>query len=158
MSKTILASVLVLGGCLSVPESAAPPIEIIEYRTSACFGTCPVYHVAVSSDGVVSWEGIEHTAVQGRRQFVIQTYEWEAFKAALAPYRPEGAQVYGSTPETCSGPISTDAPGVEIRWRDDDRDDYLNAYFGCDLEANRVLFQALADAPDRLPLNLYIGR
>lgn len=157
MKKSILASLFLLGGCVT-PESAAPPVEVIEYRTSACFGACPVYHIAVSSDGVVAWEGIQHVATSGRRQFVIQPREWDAFKAALAPYRPTGTQVYGSTPETCSGPIATDAPGVEIRWRDKDRDDYLNAYFGCNLEANRALYQALADAPDRLPLGLYIGR
>lgn len=158
MKKSMLAATLMLGGCLSVPESAAPPLEVIEYRTSACFGACAVYHIAVSSDGVVAWEGIQNVATPGRRQFVIQPREWEAFKAALAPYRPEGTQVYGSTPETCDGPIATDAPGVEIRWRDDDRDDYLNAYFGCNLDVNRPLYQALADAPDRLPLSLYIGR
>jgi membrane dipeptidase (peptidase family M19)/uncharacterized protein DUF6438/ankyrin repeat protein len=51
-------------------DTAQGPITITLQRT-ACFGMCPVYSVTIHDDGTVSYEGLEHTKVQGKQTWKI---------------------------------------------------------------------------------------
>lgn len=157
MKKLVpLGLLLALSGCQSIPK-APPAPETIRYETGPCFGVCPVYTVTVSSDGIASFEGKQNTQIIGRRSFVIRADEYEAFKAALAPWRPNGeAMLVPGKPECM--PEATDMPSVDVRWSKEEGSDHLFVYFGCNMDANQVMFDALADAPMALPLNAFVGQ
>lgn len=143
-----------LAGCMSIPGAPKAP-ETIRYVTGPCKGTCPVYVVTVSSDGVAMYDGRQNVLVTGRRTFVVSDNEYQAFKAALAPWRPQGTRELRGAACTTQ---ATDLPSVEVAWRDEERSDILHADFGCDREANQALFSALANAPRTLPLGPFVGR
>ena len=144
-----------LSGCATLQK---PPEPLrITYETTPCFGTCAVYKLGVNADGIALFDGVRHTKVEGQRMFVVSPAEFERFRAALAPYRPDGLRQLAS-PEQCGNRWRTDAPGVLITWQEDKDIDQLAVNFGCDLEMNRAMFQAIADAPDALPLDIYLNR
>lgn len=146
-----------LSGCMAIPD-APPAPDVITYATEPCFGRCPVYRLTVSSDGIAVFEGRENTLVTGRRTFAIKLEEYAAFKAMLEPYRPVGERILGRDPAQCNNRVATDLPGVDIRWSSEDRSDHLYAYYGCDMEGNREMYQALMRAPYELPMTIYIGQ
>lgn len=66
---------LALAGCAAngaVPDSsaatpdAAPAFTRVTLERKPCFGTCPVYRVAVTEDGAVVFEGLQHVDSVGR--------------------------------------------------------------------------------------------
>lgn len=146
---------LALASCASLQQRPDP--LSITYETTPCFGSCAVYRVGVNGDGIAVWEGKNHVKVEGQRMFVVSLAEFERFRAALAPYRPEGSRSMAA-PEECGNRWMTDAPGVIVSWTEDGQTDQLRVNYGCDLEMNRAMFQALADAPDVLPLDIYLDR
>jgi membrane dipeptidase len=61
--------------------SAAVRVErpfAITLERTACFGTCPVYSVTIRDDGTVTYDGREHTKVQGRQTWKIEPAAAEA--------------------------------------------------------------------------------
>jgi len=49
-----------------IEENLAPPshkIETIEYSTSGCFGTCPIFEMVINSDGTASWFAARYNAI-----------------------------------------------------------------------------------------------
>lgn len=150
----LIIPALALGSCMSIAGAPKAP-ETIRYATGPCFGTCPVYVVTVSSDGIGMFDGRQNVLVKSRRTFAISQDEFEQFKAALAPYRPTGTVEYRGANCTTQ---ATDLPSVEVAWRDEDRSDILHADFGCDMEQNQRMYDALAAAPRYLPLDIFVGR
>ncbi|WP_265563479.1 DUF6438 domain-containing protein [Sphingomicrobium arenosum] len=146
---------LVLASCATMTKRPEP--LAITYETTPCFGTCAVYKLGVNGDGIAVWEGRQHVKISGQRMFVVSLPEFERFRAMLAPYRPDGTRSLAS-PEECGNNWRTDAPGVVVTWVEDGETDQLRVNYGCDLEMNRAMFQALADAPDVLPLDIYVAR
>ncbi|MCJ7422009.1 DUF6438 domain-containing protein [Sphingomicrobium astaxanthinifaciens] len=146
---------LALAGCASLQKRPEP--LAITYETTPCLGSCAVYRLGVNADGIAVWEGGEHVKLVGQRMFVVSPAEFERFRAALEPYRPEGVRSL-ATPGECNDRWTSDAPGVIVSWTEDKQTDRLVINYGCDLEMNRAMFQALADAPDVLPLDIYLDR
>ncbi|MFT4521480.1 MAG: hypothetical protein ACI8ZN_000413 [Bacteroidia bacterium] len=59
----IVASIFILGGCgaqKNVPKNAS-----ITFQRTACYGTCPIYKMLVTSDGVVKFTGDRFTDMVG---------------------------------------------------------------------------------------------
>lgn len=137
------------------PPPAAKPLTI-SYETSPCFGFCPVYRVTVSADGKGSFTGIRNTAVTGDRDFTVSPAQFDAFAKALAPYRPSGTKRIVPGEPDCKM-AATDLPGVKIGWSGTGPDSNLDFYYGCDMQANRVMATALGNAPDTLPIESLIG-
>ncbi|MBB3764006.1 DUF6438 domain-containing protein [Sphingomicrobium lutaoense] len=158
MVKAILAAIgpILLAGCATIPSAPKAP-DVITYATEPCFGRCPVYRLTVSSDGVAVFEGKANTLVTGRRTFVVKEEEYQAFKAMLEPHRPVGERIIRPGSEECRN-AATDHPGVDIRWATEDRSDHLSAYYGCDMDLNRDMYEALMRAPYELPMTIYIGQ
>lgn len=151
---------LAVAGCRGIiPESGGPapasvpmPRQAITYEAGPCFGSCPVYSFTVRPDGSGSFTGKRFTAVTGKRSFQLTPAEYDAFAAALAPYRPaRGTTRRYSHGEPGCEQAATDMPGTEIRWRADDDTATLYYYFGCDGEANRAMADAIGNAPDLIP-------
>lgn len=160
------AAALMLAGCVAPRSGEGPagPIAIegdsIRYETGPCFGVCPVYQVTVRPDGSGVFNGIRFTAVTGERAFRVSRADYAAFAATLAPYRPaSGTVLYTpANPKNCAEQ-ATDLPTVDVTWTRAIGDSQaLSFYFGCDMEKNHVMGEALGSAPDRLPpLEALIG-
>jgi hypothetical protein len=168
MSKAGLAAMvglaLALGGCTQPGGAASPagaPVAIeadsISYETSPCFGACPVYSVSVRPDGHGVFTGKRFTAVTGERAFTLTRAQYEAFATRLAPYRPQSGEVRYAPGEPNCGLAATDMPAVDVTWTRAIGDaQHLSFYFGCGMDENRSMREALAHAPDALPIAAFI--
>jgi hypothetical protein len=158
---------LALAGCAKTGERPGPagpgkPIAIegdsITYETGPCFGRCPVYSVTVRPDGSGVFTGKNFTAVSGEKQFQLSKEQYDAFAAALQPYRPETGEVRYAMGEPRCQMAVTDMPSVDIRWTRAIGDSQgLHFYYGCRDEANRPMADALGNAIETLPVEEFIG-
>lgn len=163
MRQWVMAGVaaMELAGCVAPTRPGAPvPIEgdSITYETGPCFGACPVYTVTVRPDGTGVFTGKRFTAVTGERAFTLTRAQYDAFAAALAPYRPASGEVrYAPGAPRCTQ-AATDMPSVDIRWTRAIGDSQgLYYYFGCNLGGDRSMADAIGGAPDALPIAALIG-
>ena len=98
------------------------------------------------------------TAVTGEREFKLTPGQYKAFADRIAPYRPASGEVRYSHGEPNCQQAATDLPSVDITWTRAIGDSQkLYYYFGCDMEKNQKMSEALGDAPDELPLEELIG-
>ncbi|WP_262504033.1 DUF6438 domain-containing protein [Sphingosinithalassobacter sp. CS137] len=156
---------LALAGCTTsrapeAPVGAPIPVESesITYETGPCFGLCPVYSVTVRPDGTGTFNGIRNTAVTGERDFTLTADQYAAFKAKLAPYRPETGTVRYAHGEPNCEQVATDMPSAEVTWTRPIGDSQnLYFYFGCTAEQNSAIADALGQAPELLPIERFIG-
>ena len=154
----IIASALLAGCAAAPPPPTAGTVETIRYETGPCFGMCPVYVLTARSDGTATFEGKRDTAVQGTRDFAITPAQYANFRSRLQPYRPTGERRL-TAGEECNGRVATDLPSVDITWTAKGPQSRLIAYYGCDMEGNAVMFEALRRAPEALPqVQEMIGR
>jgi hypothetical protein len=155
----VAAATALLAGCATTgaPDRAASAATI-RYETNPCFGTCPVYVVTVRPDGSGTFEGKRFTAVTGTRDFTASPDEARRFAAALAPYRPaSGERLYRQGTALCGKEIVTDMPGVDVRWTGaDSSEQHIDFYFGCGVEKNAEMRDALKSAPDALPIAAFV--
>ena len=151
----VIAAMVAIAGCDTVPVPPPPAPETIRYATSPCSGTCPVYTVTVSSDGVGLFEGTRFTAVTGPRHFTLTPAQFADFRARLAAVRPVGERLL--QPPNCNGRVAPDLSGVDLRWMSVARNDRLAVNYGCDRATNAALFDLLRAAPLALPIATFIG-
>lgn len=163
MRQWVMAGVaaMALAGCVAPTRPGAPvPIEgdSITYETGPCFGACPVYTVTVRPDGTGVFTGKRFTAVTGERAFTLTRAQYDAFAAAIAPYRPASGEVRYAPGEPRCTQAATDMPSVDIRWTRAIGDSQgLYYYFGCNLSGDRSMADAIGSAPDALPIAALIG-
>lgn len=153
------ALALLASGCMTVADERPIAIEsdAISYETGPCFGACPVFKVTVSPDGSGTFEGRQHTAVQGERAFRITPAQFRAFAAELAPLRPAEGVVRMSG-EACAQ-MATDLPSAEVTWFSQiGNSQGYYFYYGCDMEKNQAIAARLRRAPALLPIQAMIGR
>lgn len=164
LGAVMLLSVAVAGCRGIIPESGGaapgqPPAsgpapaarEAISYEAGPCFGSCPVYSFTVSPDGRGHFTGKNFTTVTGERSFELTPAQYDAFAAALAPYRPaRGTRRYAHGEPGCER-AATDMPSAEISWRGGAEAATLYYYFGCDREANQAMADVIGNAPDLIP-------
>ena len=146
----------------TLPSTATTPIAVpaglrsISYSTSPCMGGCPVYAITVNADGTGLWEGQRYVAVKGEAPLAISPGQFAAFARALQPHRPDGERRFNTQADCAT--FATDMDGVDVRWTQvDGSADVLSAYYGCDMEANRALFDDLRAAVRQLPVAALIG-
>ena len=155
MKLVVAAAIaLALSACATMPADAGGGrLRSISYAAGPCFGACPVFRVTVNSDGTGVFNGGRFAAVTGERRFTVTPAQFRAFAARLAPYRPAaGERLYSG--ESCRR-MATDQDSVEIVWRGA-AEQKLNVYYGCDMEANRAMFERLRSAPTLLPIGDFI--
>ncbi|MEG3089532.1 DUF6438 domain-containing protein [Sphingomonas sp. PB4P5] len=118
MPKTIwsiapLIAPLALGACATTGALApTAPAETISWSIGPCFGFCPVYSVAVSSRGAVTFDGERHTATLGRQERQLSQAAYRAVAASLANYRP----ARGTTQQTVCEQQISDQSLTRISW------------------------------------------
>lgn len=157
-----LAAALALSACARTGAAPGTPssagLERIDYETGPCFGACPVYKVSVYPGGKGVFTGIRNTAVVGERVFTVTPAQYAAFAKELAPYRPAiGDKLYQPGTPACQQ-VATDLPSVDVRWTGMGRQlRRLYFYFGCDIEKNARMAEALGNAVEVLPLEPLIG-
>ena len=161
MRRIGLVPLVLMAGCAAAPPSYPPPtagsVETIRYETGPCFGMCPVYVLTVRSDGTGTFEGRQHTAVEGVRDFTVSPAQFAEFRARLAPYRPVGERRIAE--QNCGRMVAPDLPSVEITWTAKGPQSRLYVYYGCDMERNAAMFEALRRAPEAIPqVQEWIGR
>ena len=152
---------LALAGCARTERPGGPlPIEgdSITYRTGACFGACPIYAVTVRPDGSGVFTGERFTAASGEHRFQLTPAQYRAFAARLAPYRPEtGERRYAPGEPGCEH-AATDMPSVDVTWtRAIGDSQHLYYYFGCRMDENDAMRDAIGRAADELPIQALIG-
>lgn len=149
---TVLASAtLAVSGCATVShtQAAAVPVavESIAYEVGPCFGFCPVYNASVTSAGVVSFEGVRHTATLGQPTAPKNVPAYRSFAAALASYRPST----GTTAKTTCETEISDQQHYRIVWTDGDgTKTVLDHDRGCRSARNDALNEVLQNAPEQL--------
>ncbi len=160
---TMMAALLLATGCthagarsgLGVPRAIEG--DEISYATGACYGTCPVYTVTVRADGTGTFEGVQHTAVNGRRDFTAGVAVYRRLAASLEPYRPDGERSIDMESPDC-GMAPTDMPRVDVRWAQaSGGSGHLGFYYGCATQ-NAAIAEALRAVPGMLPIAAFIGK
>lgn len=146
-----------LAGCTTTPLPDGTELpSSISFSSSICYGTCPAYKVTVRSDGSATWEGGQFVALKGVRQFSVSDEDYRAFARTLAPIRPNGTRAIVAGSPDC-GPAATDHHSTLIEWEDGTRKDRLDFYHGCHNPANAPIAEAVAAAPEHLPIDAFIG-
>jgi Domain of unknown function (DUF6438) len=133
---------LLLAGC-APRKAVSPPAEnasvssgdtaaVITLERTACFGSCPVYRVAVSRTGAVSYEGKAHVRRVGAATDQIQA---ERVDALLSELDEAGyfsfADRYTPAEPTC-GRYATDSPSAITTVRLSGRTKRIEHDYGCD--------------------------
>jgi len=150
--RTTFASVALtaLGACTVIapaPNVGAGTRASIAISVGPCFGFCPVYDAKITADGAVSFGGIRHTALLGKRERRAGPRTYGALDADLAPFRP----VDGATAEiSCAAEIS-DMPTYTITWTGTDGQKTVATHHaGCSEGAGRDFDIVLRGVPRRL--------
>ncbi|WP_246642667.1 DUF6438 domain-containing protein [Rhizobium croatiense] len=156
-TATILCLLTAMIFVATTSAYAQAPVQSINIERGPCLGTCPVYRFSVSVDGTGLFEGRKFTTALGKHGFMVTPEAWAAFQSALAPYRPVGTQQIVLGHPQCKQ-MATDHPSVSVTWEGGGRVDHLSFNFGCRDPENETMGQALADAPDLLPVADLIER
>ena len=171
LNRFRLGGILLAGlgaGCDQQTKPVDPPTRIT-YLHSGCYGWCPAFTITVDRSGHGIFEGGAYTAVHGKRTFTASRKDFDAFAAALEPAQRRAKrldpkknlfdQIKADSAYWCppDAPSATDNGDLTVMWSGA-RSTYFYAYFGCDLERNRKLYEALDKAPDKLGLSAMIGQ
>jgi len=93
----------------AAPVTAAP---VVTLERTPCFGTCPVYSVAISGDGTVRFDGKHHVADTGQMMATIPREQVDGLLAELDAGGYFGfAEAYVMSSPAC-GLYATDSPTV----------------------------------------------
>lgn len=155
MTLVAVTALALLASPAAAQRSAATLPDSIAYRAGPCMGGCPIYEVVVRSDGTGTFEGINFTAVTGRREFRVTPAQYRAYVRHLAPIRPRRGVVSYSG-ENCREFV-TDSSSATATWADRRGNQGLSLNYGCDPRRNRAMARRLMTAPDLLPIRDYIG-
>ena len=81
---TILILLSGLAFCKTGQKAAAGRTPMVELKTGACFGYCPVFRLTVRNNGLVEYEGYNFAERLGRDSFQLQPNELERLRKKVA--------------------------------------------------------------------------
>lgn len=148
---------LLLMGCAQQPEMpvrSAEPFRI-SYSVGPCYGSCPVYQVAVQTDGSTYFNGESHTQAEGPQRRQNQAAVYQAVQARLAAWQPE----MGTTQSTqdCE-PRASDQPEYAVIWTSEGgQQAVLEHDTGCRSENARQLTETLKSLDSLLGVDAWVG-
>nr|WP_298964801.1 DUF6438 domain-containing protein [uncultured Halomonas sp.] len=110
----ITALAFMITGCAQHASTASSnDLAEIRYEVGPCYGTCPVYSVAVEADGTTHYTGERHTAVAGERTQAGDAATFRSLQQRLATMQPE----MGTTQQSLDcEPRATDLPHYTVTW------------------------------------------
>jgi len=152
MKKIFLFSSLcfALGACstISSNKSNSGSEETISYTTTRCFGTCPVYTVSIQPNGIVQFNGIMFTKVEGEKATKVSRDTYIKIANELKSFRPNTGDVVDN--QDCDYKVS-DLQSVNIVWKNKNGvETKLNHYYGCMDDSNKKLTQIIQKLPTEL--------
>lgn len=105
-----LIGVLAMTACSPNPfpnDGSIPGDMVVQLSRSACYGTCPVYHLTVKADGAVTFNGTKYTKTIGQADGHVDENK---LKALLHEF--ETAKFFELDDDYASGDCATDHPTV----------------------------------------------
>jgi hypothetical protein len=110
---------------------AASPAPVVTLERTPCFGTCPVYSVAISASGIVSFEGTTHVTKQGGAMAEIPAARVDSLLRELeAAGYFDFADAYVMDSPAC-GQYATDSPTVITSVTAGGRSKTIRHDYGC---------------------------
>jgi hypothetical protein len=110
-------------------RNAAPDATLSLYR-EGCWGTCPVYTLAVTSHGAVSFDGKQFTAVKGHAEWQVSVDTAEALIKEFERLRAGFLASHPAAPSACAG-YATAENRAYVMLRDGAGTDSLHRYVEC---------------------------
>jgi hypothetical protein len=113
------------------PGATSAESPVITLERTACFGGCPVYRIAVASDGTITYEGRAHVRQLGNASARIPPERVEALRSELvrAGYL-SFADRYAPAEPAC-GRYATDSPSAITSVQVDGRIKRIEHDYGC---------------------------
>ena len=158
-----IASIVLSTSCgsLSTAEIDADKPLTLEVKRSACFGMCPVYDLKVAADGVVKFEGQEHTAVKTAEDRVSPQ---QLKELAIAIKKADFFNLEDHYTGTNCPTIVTDSPTVTLSVSQGNASKTIVHYLGCltDIESryhpDNIYPPALFTLEERIDEILQVSR
>lgn len=157
-TMTLLAPLMagaLLAGCSDERPRQAQTPQSVDFETTPCFGSCPVFKVRLFSDGKGEYEGGRFVAQKGKHEFTATPEQVEAFFARVAKFRPKGEATYDMG--HCAVPAHTDASSINVTWRGPAGEDALHWNLGCRDPKLSAIQPDLREAWKELPLDDLVG-
>jgi len=145
----ILSAVLfTLFGCSSSSILSDSSQEIINYSTTECHGTCPIYSLSLSPDGKVIFNGLKYTNIQGIKEVKVTQETYNKIADQLNEYRPKTGESISDN--NCSK-RATDHQFVNFVWlAKSGTETKFEHYKGCMDESGRKLNSIIEQLPMEL--------
>ncbi|CAM3668976.1 MULTISPECIES: DUF6438 domain-containing protein [Halomonas] len=153
LAATALA--LLMSGCAQhQPASSSDTLAEIRYQVGPCYGTCPVYSVAVEADGTTRFTGERHTATEGERTLAGDATTFSALQTRLASWQPN----MGTTQQTLDcEPRATDLPQYTVTWINGEGEQaVLEHDTGCHSDSGRELTNTLRSLNKELNIEQWV--
>jgi hypothetical protein len=141
LNRFALISLLALSGCVGPdgtrtipglgPKAKAIRTDdlMITLSRTECYGTCPVYELAIESDGSVTFNGKKHTKTLGKANGTIESGQLDRL---LKEFNSLGYldlnEVYDE--KTCPS-YATDMSTVRTSIRQNGKTKFISHYLGC---------------------------
>ena len=155
-ARAVLAAILLIAGCRSAgstpaDDTAAVRMEdvLITIERTPCFGTCPVYTLSLTGEGVVTFNGVRFTRTTGQAMDTVPADSVAALLREIqgAGYFSMKDNYTPSQPDAC-GMHHTDAPSVTTSVKTDTQSKQIVNYHGC--SGAPPALRAVEDAIDRV--------
>ncbi|MEP7237318.1 MAG: DUF6438 domain-containing protein [Ferruginibacter sp.] len=75
----LLLTVLLFASCKSKPEQ----IAAIEFSTSPCFGTCPIFSMTIAENGTATYDAESYNTLSGKFKTVIKKESLDSLHALI---------------------------------------------------------------------------
>lgn len=145
---TIMISAI-LGGC----EPAINDPQSIRFQAGACFGTCPVWIVTLSSDGQGIFRGLYHTSFKGERRFRVPPESFGQIIEILRPIKPKR----GSIPRKVSCNVGDGSSRTVVWIGDDGSEQSLCLGLHNEIADSELVFKRWNAAVRQLPITPWVG-
>jgi hypothetical protein len=116
---------------LFIGSAMAQTVERVELQRTGCLGSCPIYTLSVTSDGIVAFEGEEYVKYKGKATSSISADDWKFLTTALQQANFFALKdQYTQMEANCSRAI-TDQPSLEITVIRGKQKKRVTYYTGC---------------------------
>lgn len=135
------ASLLLLALTVNGQDKITPGRDVITLERGACFGTCPIYKVSVTSDGRVTFEGFNYTKIKGKATGRIKAKDFKNLVKEFEQIKYFSLDDKYEPGEPNCGPAATDMPYVKSSIQLKGKTKSISHYQGCfGSEVVRALF------------------
>lgn len=125
------AGLLLFALTVNAQDKTATKKDSITLERGACFGTCPIYKVSLTSDGRVSFEGINYTKIKGKATGRIKAKDFQKLVKEFEQIKYFSLDDKYEPGESNCGAAVTDMPYVKSSIQLKGRTKSVSHYQGC---------------------------